>query len=149
VLAAVASRTTDRAVSFTAQHTQSMGHARFYGSYQELIDDALVEVVYIPLPTGVAAQWVEKACAQGKHVLVEKPFSSTAEVARLAQSCASAGRQFMDGTMFMHHPRTAELRRQLEGEAPLLGGAVRKVHSVFTFNHLAVDDIRAQVGTRR
>ena len=68
-------------MSFTAQHTQSMGHARFYGSYQELIDDALVEVVYIPLPTGVAAQWVEKACARGKHVLVEKPIDIALEKA--------------------------------------------------------------------
>jgi predicted dehydrogenase len=76
VLTAVASRSIDRAVKFTAEHTQSMGHARFYGSYDELIADTLVEAVYIPLPTALMKPWVLKACNAQKHVLADKPFRS-------------------------------------------------------------------------
>ena len=105
VLAAVASRTTEKAVHFTAAYTRSMGHARFYGSYEELLADPMIEVIYVPLPTAVAKEWVIKVCAANKHVLADKPFASAADVAQMRTACAGHGVQFMDATAFMHNTR--------------------------------------------
>ena len=139
VLTAVASRSIDRAVKFTAEHTQSMGHARFYGSYEELIADTLVEAVYIPLPTALMKPWVLKACNAQKHVLADKPFGSAADVAEMAAACARNGRQFMDATMFVHNRREEELQRQIAGGVI---GEVRRVKAAFTYTGLAPDNIR-------
>lgn len=51
------------------------GKAVALGSYQELIDLQDVDVVYIPLPCSMHKEWVAKAAAAGKHVLVEKPLA--------------------------------------------------------------------------
>jgi hypothetical protein len=44
-----------------------------YGSYEEVLSDPHVDVVYMPLPTSLHVEWVVKATAQKKHVLLEKP----------------------------------------------------------------------------
>jgi hypothetical protein len=46
-----------------------------YGSYQEVLDDPNVEAVYVPLPTSLHVEWVTKAAAKGKHVMLEKPIA--------------------------------------------------------------------------
>ena len=139
VLTAVASRSIDRAVKFTAEHTQSMSHARFYGSYDELLADPLVEAVYVPLPTALMKPWVIKGCSAQKHVLADKPFGSAADVAEMAAACTRNGRQFMDATMFVHNRRTEELQRQLAGGVV---GEVRRVKAAMTYGGLEPDNIR-------
>jgi predicted dehydrogenase len=74
-----------------------------------------VDAVYIPLPTGVRKEWVLKAAAAGKHVLVEKPVACTLEDAReMVAACAVNGVLLMDGVMFMHHDRLATVRSLLD-----------------------------------
>lgn len=50
-----------------------------YGSYEELLSDPQIDVVYMPLPTSLHLEWVQKAAAQKKHVLLEKPPALTLE----------------------------------------------------------------------
>jgi predicted dehydrogenase len=49
----------------------------------ELLDDPAIDVVYIPLPTGLHLEWALKALAKGKHVLLEKPATSNAHEAEV------------------------------------------------------------------
>lgn len=70
---------------------------RAYGSYDEVINDDRVDAVYIPLPTTLKREWALKAIERGKHVLVEKPFASEAQVADMIQMCHKRGVKFMDG----------------------------------------------------
>src|SRR6185295_264523 len=68
-LAAVGSRKMETAKTFSGTYKAE----RVYGSYQELIDDAGVEAVYVSMPNSLHHEWTIKALRAGKHVLCEKP----------------------------------------------------------------------------
>lgn len=73
-MAAIASRTQESARE-AAKHLKI---PKAYGSYHELLDDASIDAVYIPLPNHMHVPWTIKALAAGKHVLCEKPIALTA-----------------------------------------------------------------------
>jgi len=75
---AVGSRSADRARAFAEAHDISRAH----DSYDALVDDPDVDVVYVASPTGQHHEHALLAIAAGKHVLVEKSFSRTAAEAR-------------------------------------------------------------------
>ncbi len=75
---AVASRDLERAESFAKDY----GYKRAYGSYDELLADPEVELVYIVIPHSHHHQWTIKALNAGKHVLCEKAFAENEEQAR-------------------------------------------------------------------
>lgn len=135
VLTAVASRDVPRAQQFidANQATSPMPEApRALGSYEALLAAPDVDAVYIPLPTALRGEWVIKAARAGKHVLCEKPCAThTTELETLLAACREHHVQFMDGTMFMHHPRQAQLETLLAPTGPL--GELRRVQSSFTF----------------
>jgi predicted dehydrogenase len=135
-LVAVASRSLDRARQFVAECQAACPLAdapEAVGSYDELLARPDVDAVYIPLPTGVRKEWVLKAAAAGKHVLVEKPVGVTAaDVRDMLAACEREGVQLMDGVMFMHSRRLDALRRTLDDGASV--GRVRRIASQFSFN---------------
>lgn len=126
-LAAIASRSADKAAAWAAEHHA----ATSYGSYAELIDDPDIDAVYIPLPPSMHAEWTIAAAERGKHVLCEKPTAMNAgEVETMIAACAANDVQLMDGVMWVHHPRTADMRSAIvAGEL----GTLRRVTSAFTF----------------
>ena len=71
-LVAVAARDPRRAAGFA----QKYGVERVVDSYQEVIGDPEVDVVYNPLANSLHAPWNLAAVAAGKPVLTEKPFAS-------------------------------------------------------------------------
>lgn len=125
---AVASRDKAKAESWAAEHCPG---ARAYGSYDELLNDDEIQVVYIPLPTGLRTEWVLKAAAKKKHVLCEKPITGTIRDARVViDACKDAGVQFMDNTMFMHNERLEAMNKVLQDTESF--GEVKHVTSSFT-----------------
>src|SRR5690242_9901298 len=74
-LTTVASRTLDRARAYAAEWKI----ARAVGSYEALVADPEIDVIYIPLPNGFHVEWTVKALDAGKHVLCEKPLALTVE----------------------------------------------------------------------
>lgn len=124
---AVASRNYDRARQFA----EELGIPRAYGGYDELLADPEVEVVYIPLPNHLHAEWTMKAADAGKHVLCEKPMAVDArEAQQIADHCRDRGVLLMEGFMYRHNPRTRLIREMIEcGEI----GEVRSVIAEFSF----------------
>lgn len=67
-----------------------------YDRFAEIARDPGVDAVYIILPTGLHAEWAERAFAAGKHVLCEKPMAiSAAECERMIAASERAGRKLM------------------------------------------------------
>ena len=129
VVAAVASRTAGKAEEFIAENCPG---SQAYSSYEELLADAAIQAVYIPVPTGVRTELALKAVAAKKHILVEKPLASAAEVKAMIDACREAGVQFMDNTMFVHNERQVALRGVLnDGD---IFGQLRHVHSTFSID---------------
>ena len=71
--------------------------------YDDVLADPNVEAVYLPLPNGLHAEWIERAAAAGKHVLCEKPLAPDVESAeRAAHACAAAGVLLAEAWMTPH-----------------------------------------------
>lgn len=110
VLGAVGSRSLDKARSF-AEANGFPDDAKVYGSYEAVLDDPDVDAVYVPLPTSLHVRWAVLAAQKKKHVLLEKPVALNAsEFDEIIEACESNGVQLMDGTMWMHHPRTGLMK---------------------------------------
>ncbi|KAJ9541259.1 hypothetical protein OSB04_027765 [Centaurea solstitialis] len=126
-LHAISSRSTEKAKQFAVKNGLS-DLVKVYGSYEELLDDFSVDAVYIPLPTSLHLKWAVLAAEKKKHVLLEKPTAlNVGELDRIIGACESNGVQFMDGSMWYHHPRTAKMK-ELLSDANLFG-EVRMIYS--------------------
>src|SRR5271154_2767778 len=94
---------------------RSLGIAKAYGSYEELLADPEIEAIYNPLPNHLHVPWSIKAAEAGKHVLCEKPLSlSVAEAKTLLAVRDRMGVKVGEAFMVKTHPqwlRTRELIR--------------------------------------
>jgi predicted dehydrogenase len=135
VLTAVASRELWRAEAFIqdCQAVTPLAHSpQAFGSYDALLASPEVDAVYIPLPTGLRAEWVLRAARAGKHVLCEKPCATSAVALEpLLEACRRHQVQFMDGVMFMHNLRLAAVRQVLDDGVSV--GEIRRIMSIFSF----------------
>src|SRR5262245_18747574 len=77
-IAAIASRSLEKA----ERAAKTLGIPTAHGSYEALLADPNVDVVYNPLPNHLHVPWSKKAAEAGKHVLCEKPIALTAADAR-------------------------------------------------------------------
>lgn len=112
---ACGSRSTDRAQAFATAH----GIERAYGSYDALLADPQVDVIYIASPHSRHAEQALAAIAAGKHVLVEKSFTQNADQARAVVAAAErAGVTLMEAmwTRFLPH---LDVARQLLSDGAL------------------------------
>lgn len=135
-ISAVASRSVEKAQAFIDECSAEVpqrGDVAAVGSYEELLSRDDVDAVYVPLPTGIRKHWVVAAAKAGKHVLCEKPAAvNEDEVQEMVDACSEAGVQFMDGVMFDHSQRLAEIRKILE--AGEVVGKTRRIAAHFSFS---------------
>lgn len=123
----VASRDRARAEQFAREH----GIPSVHNSYEELLADAEVEAVYIPLPNSMHVPWTIRALEAGKHVLCEKPLSRhLSEVEEAFDVAERQGRLLMEAFMYRHNPQTRRLC-QLVAEGAV--GRLRLVRGSFSF----------------
>ena len=124
---AVASRDRRRADEYARTH----GIERPHGSYEALLEDDDVEVVYVSLPNSLHVEWSLRALEAGKHVLCEKPLGRRVEhVERAFDAAERAGRLLMEAFMYRHHPQTKRTEDLVRDGAI---GKLRQLRSLFSF----------------
>lgn len=133
---AVGSRTSRQAERFA----EEFGIERAHGSYEALLADPDIEVVYIPLPNSLHTEFAVRSLRAGKHVLCEKPLSRRAsEVAATFDVAEREGRLLMEAFMYRHNPQTSRLMALIaEGRI----GRVRIIRAAFGFFLADSADVR-------
>ncbi len=125
---AIGARDLDRAQNFAAQHSIPLA----FGSYAELIARDDIDLVYVALPPSAHLEWCVKALANGKHVLVEKPFASNAQdAAQMVAAANASGRQLIEGFHYRFHPLFSSALASLRSGAI---GRIRHIEAVFNAN---------------
>ena len=114
-LVAVGSRDVAKAQAFIAQpreHETTPQPVRAHGSYQALVDDPEVDVVYIGTPHPDHIGSMRLALSAGKAVLCEKPFTLNRREAQAAVDLARKHDAFLMEAMWMRYvPAMVELKR--------------------------------------
>ena len=129
-LAAVASRTADRAEGFAAEYAGPGPVLAL--DYDTLVDHPDIQAIYVATPHPQHADWVLRALRADKHVLCEKPMGlNYPEVMAMVDAAADADRFLMEAFMYRCHPQTRELQSLLEGGAI---GTVRQIRASFGFS---------------
>lgn len=109
-LVAVASRKREK-----AEEAGRLFGCQAVTGYRPLLDRGDIDAVYVPLPVALHADWVEAALDAGKHVLVEKPATTSRACTEKLLSLARArGLVLMENVMFVHHSQHAAVRRLVE-----------------------------------
>ena len=83
-LYAVAAREEERARTFAREH----GAEKAYGSYEAMLSDPAVDLVYVATPHSHHYQHAMLCLSHGKHVLCEKAFTVNAQQAQELTRCA-------------------------------------------------------------
>jgi predicted dehydrogenase len=96
-LRAIGSRSLERAQSFAAE----FGVEQAYGSIDAMLQDDLVDAVYIATPHGTHHDIALSALRAGKHILVEKPFVVDRAQARSIAAAAEEAHRFAMEAMWM------------------------------------------------
>jgi hypothetical protein len=116
-------------------------------AYAQIIEGDFCDAVYIPLPTTLHKEWVIRALRSGKHVLVEKPVAVNYEdYVEMRQVAFTAKKFIMDGTMFVHNPRTDKFLHCVTDETTF--GDIDRIDFTFTFSGnpgFFENDIRVKV----
>lgn len=110
---AVASRDLSRAREMAAQY----GFEKAYGSYEEMLADPAVDLVYIATPHVFHASQIEMCLEAGKHVLCEKAFTINAAQARRVTALArEKGLLLAEAIWPRYMPMARTLREFAAGE---------------------------------
>jgi predicted dehydrogenase len=139
-MAAIASRDLARARAVAAD----FGIPKAYGSYEELLADKDIDVIYNPTPNHLHVPWSIKALEAGKHVLCEKPIGMNAAEAEqlLAVSRKHPRLKVMEAFMYRLHP---QWRRAVQIVRDGGIGEARVVQSFFSYFNDDPANVRNQV----
>ncbi len=111
---AVSSRTLEKAEQKAAQ----WDIPRAYGSHRELLEDEEVNIVYISAVNAQHYPLAKEAIFAGKHVICEKPCTTTAEHTRHLYAFArEKGVFFMEAEKMLFLPAIEEVRRRIQDGA--------------------------------
>lgn len=134
-LIAVASRTEDKAY----EYAQLFDCEAIVG-YQNLLNRQDIDVVYMPLPTGLHEEWVLKALQAGKHIHIEKSLAMDYESAKkMVDLAREQNLLIMENFMFLYHSQHQFVKDLIaKGEI----GEIRCFRSSFGFPPLPDDNFR-------
>ncbi len=139
-LAAVGSRRLESAQAFAESYAGEGDAPAAYGSYEELVADPAVDVIYIATPHAFHLDNARLCFEAGKHVLCEKPVAlDAADAEEMVRLAGVHDRFLMEAMWTACHPVVRELRTRLaSGEF----GTPRHLHAELGFRVDAGPDDR-------
>ncbi len=130
-LAGIVTGTPAKEKAWAEKYKLDTSHIYNYTSFDKIIGDDAIDVVYIVLPNSMHEEYTIRAARAGKHVLCEKPMAtSAAECRRMIDACHTASRQLAIGYRCQfepHHLKCTELLRANEL------GAIKSINAGFGF----------------
>lgn len=134
---AIASRSAEKAKA-TAAALQIEKH---YDSYEALLNDNEIDVIYIPLPNHLHVEWLIKSLQAGKHVLCEKPIGINQDDAtKLLQEAQKHPKlKMMEAFMYRFHPQWKKVKELVESG---IIGDVKSIQTNFSYYNVDPDNIR-------
>jgi dihydrodiol dehydrogenase / D-xylose 1-dehydrogenase (NADP) len=133
VVAAASSSSKSRAEAFLKE-TGSPADAKAYGSYEELVQDPNIDIVYIATPHSHHYQNAMLCLEAGKNVLCEKAFTVNAAQARaLADKAKEKDLFLMEAVWTRYFPLSVYVREQITA------GRIGPIARVISDNSMALN----------
>jgi len=133
-LVAIASRSSEKAEEFAL-----LFGCKAVTGYDNLLLEN-IDAVYVPLPTGLHDEWINKALRSGKHVYAEKSIASSFESAQsMVENARKSEVALMEGYMFLYHTQHQKVKA-LVAEGAI--GEIRNFRGAFGFPPLADGNFR-------
>jgi predicted dehydrogenase len=135
-IVAIASRESDKASQLAGEYNIPV----VCKSYNDLLANAEVDAVYIPLPNHLHAEWAIKAMEAGKPVLCEKPLGmDVSEAKKMSLVSQKSGIPLMEGFMYKYHPLWKHVKNIVKtGQI----GSIVYIHTSFSYNNPSPSNIR-------
>ncbi|THC90782.1 hypothetical protein EYZ11_009760 [Aspergillus tanneri] len=141
VVAVASSSSKPRAEKFISD-TGIPGSCVAYGSYEELVADSNVDVVYVATPHSHHFQNAMLALEAGKNVLCEKAFTvNAAQTKILCETAQKKSLFLMEAVWTRYFPLSVQVRELIQN------GAIGEVLRVMADNSFG-DDVEVQWGTK-
>ncbi len=125
-LHSVASRTEEKAI----RYADKFG-CKYVVGYEKLLSIKEIDVVYMPLPTGLHFEWAINALQAGKHLLIEKSLASNFIEARAIIETAKKEQLLVQENFMFEYHAQFELIKSYLAESKI--GNIRCIRSSFGF----------------
>jgi len=111
-----------------------------WNSIDEMLNDSLLDVVYISTPVGLHYEYVARALSANKHVFCEKSLTTTGrETKYLYELAEGKGLRIFECYMYLFHEQFRVLERLIsDGEI----GNINSISTYFGYPHLDKNNIR-------
>ena len=129
---AVGSRSYEKAETFARVY----GFARAYGSYEELVQDPEVELIYVATPHSHHFEHMMLCMKHGKHVICEKAFTMNAPQAREVMDYAKAHGIYAAEAIWPRYMPSRQIIQQA-----IHSGKIGKIHAMTANLHYKIDDV--------
>jgi len=112
------------------QAAQAFG-LEYRANVDDLLQDPRIDAVIITCETNRHAEFVERAAAAGKHILLQKPMATTlADCDRIIAAVRQAGIKFSMAFQMRHDPVNKKIKELLDQGAVGKVAIVRRRHSL-------------------
>ena len=123
-----------------AKTFQEQFGGKIYDGYDALLNDDTIEAVYVPLPPALHYDWGKKVLESGKHLFLEKPFTTNYEDAKkLIELAKEKCLAVHENYMFAFHKQLDDINKIIKSGKI---GDVRLYRIAFGFPKRAEGDFR-------
>lgn len=100
----------------TASDFKKKNNIKFISkNYNELIENKEINFVYIPTPSIIRFNLINKSCSMNKNILAEKPVCNNLnEMLQIKKMVENTGVLFLDATDFLYNPKLLNFKNDIK-----------------------------------